>query len=191
MHEIEMKFKVDDEQQLVSKLEELQYKASVRRTEEDIYYSAPDRDFAKTDEALRFRNVFLVDERGAAFDQANILTYKGPKQGNKGKIRKEVEVPFYRFSEIETMKEMLDLLGYKKVLTVCKHRTFYYLTQSNLEVTLDTVAGLGTFVELEIRSENTETAMQQIEDLASKLGLDKEERRSYLELLLEKGKDVN
>jgi adenylate cyclase class 2 len=53
---------------------------------------------------------------------------------------------------------------------------------------LDDVERLGTFVELEIIAdeEHIERAKKQLERLAQELELSKPERRSYLELLLER-----
>ena len=51
--------------------------------EADHYFNAPDRDFARTDEAFRLRRI------GAA----NFVTYKGPKRDAQRKMRTEIEVP--------------------------------------------------------------------------------------------------
>jgi adenylate cyclase class 2 len=57
-----------------------------------------------------------------------------------------------------------------------------------VEVSLDVVEGLGTFVELELIADAQEMAAAKvcIAGLAAKLGLRETERRSYLELLLER-----
>src|SRR5439155_141896 len=51
--------------------------------ETDHYYNAPDRDFGRTDEALRLRRI--ADE--------NCLTYKGPRHPGPTKTRTEIELP--------------------------------------------------------------------------------------------------
>src|SRR5438270_12803454 len=68
MLEIEMKFPVADFAGIEQNLRHRQARPDQVREEEDHYFNAPDRDFARTDEALRLRCVGL----------ANVVTYKGP-----------------------------------------------------------------------------------------------------------------
>ena len=55
-----------------------------------------------------------------------------------------------------------------------------------IEVALDRVEGLGSFVELELIAEQAglESARQCVTSAAARLGLSETERRSYLEMLL-------
>ena len=59
----------------------------------------------------------------------------------------------------------------------------------SVEIALDSVTGLGSFVELEISTDEheIEPAKAAIASLAAELKLDRNERLSYLELLLAKG----
>src|SRR4051794_22841184 len=50
--------------------------------EADQYFNAPDRDFARTDEAFRLRRL----------GERNFFTYKGPKQPAAVKKRREIEI---------------------------------------------------------------------------------------------------
>lgn len=139
--------------------------------ERDLYFNHPSRDFAVTDEALRIR-------REAA---KNFLTYKGPKIGVRSKTRVEEEVEVRDF---ETMKAILVHLGFLEVLQVIKEREILRL--NDITICLDRLAGLGEFVELEILGEDRITAEKALFNLAEKIGLSRFERKSYLELLLEK-----
>ena len=58
----------------------------------------------------------------------------------------------------------------------------------HVEGAIDEVDGVGTFVELELIADeaNLEAAKQVIRELAAELDLGPTERRSYLEMLLEK-----
>jgi adenylate cyclase, class 2 len=58
-----------------------------------------------------------------------------------------------------------------------------------VEASLDEVERLGTFAELEliVEPDGVEAAKQCIASLAKELGLEGSERRSYLELLMERG----
>ncbi len=74
---------------------------------------------------------------------------------------------------------------------VHKHRTTFHLDWEGrtVEVAADSVAGLGSFLELETIASDTgwEAARDSLLRLAAKLNLQNAERRSYLQLLLERG----
>src|SRR5947208_7755395 len=80
--EIEMKFPVDEFGPVEQKLLAWQARRDQAIDEADHYFNAPDRDFARTDEALRLRRI----------GSHNIITYKGPKQAGPAKTRTEIEV---------------------------------------------------------------------------------------------------
>jgi len=69
-------------------------------------------------------------------------------------------------------------------MVVRKHRKTFDL--DGIEVSLDDIEGLGTFVELEVRDMDMEEGRGLLRDAMARLGLEGSERRSYLELLLEK-----
>lgn len=179
MTEVEMKFLVVDPEATRRHLENLGYQAQFTQHEHDTYYNAPDRDFAKTDEAFRVRQVH---------DQTT-LTYKGPKQGDQGKIRTELEVALATgHHPAAVLQQMLANLGYRRTLVVNKKRTYYRdLTQeSDIVISWDEVERLGTFLEIEamVGDGDRQETLSRIQAIARGLGLDKDERRSYLELLL-------
>jgi len=82
MLEIEMKFAIADFGAIEQQLEQWGARAGAPLDEADHYFNAPDRDFAKTDEAFRLRRI----------GTNNRITYKGPKQGGPAKTRTEVEL---------------------------------------------------------------------------------------------------
>jgi adenylate cyclase class 2 len=149
------------------------------QTEIDHYFNAPDRDFARTDEAFRLRRV----------GEANYLTYKGPKHAGPVKIRTELEIPLRDGDEAaDQMRQLLTHLGYRFVAIVRKQRRMYPLERGgfSLTVCLDEVEHLGRFAEVEIVAvdEQKEAARAVLQEAAASLGLTKLERRSYLNLLL-------
>jgi adenylate cyclase class 2 len=75
-----------------------------------------------------------------------------------------------------------------EVLTVSKVRGKYYV-EKGIIIALDEVEGLGSFIEIEAMTERHEDVPQLIDKLRAiltELGVERFERRSYLELLLEK-----
>jgi adenylate cyclase class 2 len=179
MLEIEMKFPIANIAKLESKLSNLPVQESESVSEADHYFNAPDRDFARTDEALRLRRI----------GEKNHITYKGPRTDRHTKTRKEIEVPLGD-GEVtaEGFMQILMHLGYRPVAVVRKQRRILRLPRDGfaVEICLDRVDELGDFVELEIvaAEEKLEAAKATLLGLAAELGLSQPERRSYLELLL-------
>lgn len=174
MIEIEIKARADHDA-LKNRLK--QEGASLEKTVEqtDIYFNAPDRDFGKTDEALRLRN-----EGDQIF-----LTYKGKKLDPLSKTRKEVDVEVADFAKME---ELISCLRYRETLRVHKIRDLYNI--DGALVCLDNVDGLGEFVELETLAVDEGSIPQRRDFLIGtlrRLGVTGELiRESYLEMLLAK-----
>ena len=183
MLEIEQKFAFADFAAIEKRLSEWQARRGEEHIEADHYFNAPDRDFARTDEAFRLRRI------GAS----NFLTYKGPKHAGAVKVRTELEIPLRDGDEAAAqMQQLLVHLGYRAVAVVRKHRHHYHLERDGfaLIVCLDEVEQLGRFAEVEIVApeERREAAESVLADTAAALGLTNVERRSYLELVLQKDK---
>jgi adenylate cyclase class 2 len=181
MLEVEMKFMEVAFAHLEKQLAEAGAKKGGERDERDQYFNAPDRDFAQTDEALRLRRI----------GDANFVTYKGPKRDAHTKTRTEIEVSLGAGERTaEDFASLLQHLGYRSVAVVRKHRRLFHLQRESfsVEVSLDVVEGLGRFAELEIQApeEKLNEARSVLLELAQSFGLSKQERRSYLELLLAK-----
>ncbi|RLM94479.1 class IV adenylate cyclase [Halobellus sp. Atlit-38R] len=170
-----------------------------RVTQVDTYYDAPHRDFAETDEALRLRRETREsdvegeldrrsDDDPAQADQGAAttkLTYKGPLVDADSKTREEHETGV---DDGDTAEAIFDGLGFEPAAVVEKHRTFYEL--DGYTVTLDQVAGLGEFVEVEAEAEASDDVANVREgafDVLRTLGLDPTDqiRTSYLGMLLE------
>jgi adenylate cyclase, class 2 len=87
----------------------------------------------------------------------------------------------------------LEVLGFCAVMEVRKTRTpgVIQWQGADIEIALDSVAGLGAFIELEILSpaEELDATKQRLASLAARLGLSQSERRGYLDLLLAKQAD--
>jgi len=184
MLEIEVKFRVDDFAALEARLKEWQAEACAERQDADAYFQAPHRDFAKTDEAFRLRRI----------GSASFITYKGPKIDAATKTRLEIEVPLAEgVQPAEDFEKLVHALGFRPVAIVRKQRRVFELARDGfeLEICLDQVEQVGHYVELEIVAEPN--LLDQAKDVllktAAELGLAETERRSYLELLLERTKN--
>jgi len=150
--------------------------------QEDVYYDAPDRNFAETDEALRIRTETTPETADTR------LTYKGPLVEQESKTRAEAETSV---ADPEELRAILSGLGYDPAATVRKDRERYSF--EGCTVTLDTVAGLGEFVEVETETggeadgeESVEAARERAVARMRDLNLDPDDqiRTSYLGLLL-------
>ena len=195
MIEVEIKVKIADPNLLRKKFKNLNgvYKLSLHH--EDVYFNMPKglRDFKKTDEALRLRKSIEFNRDNTTNIQKinHFITYKGKKIDKTTKTREEIEV---KIDEIEDMKNLLKILGFREVFTVIKERELYDFTfqDTRIEALIDYLPILKQyFIEVEILAEsinNVETAKEILFQFLEDFGIKKEEsiRTSYLELVMNK-----
>jgi len=184
VYEVELKFRVADTAAVERRLADLGPPFAAAEEQVDRYFAHPARDFAATDEALRLRRV----------GDHVAVTWKGPRLDATTKTRREIELPVGLADGVEVIArwtELLEALGFRRVREVAKRRRIAVVRRDGreIEVALDHVAGLGDFLEIEMRSaeEGLDAARRHIEALARELGCGTPERRSYLELLLAAG----
>ena len=181
MIEVETKLKIDGIEHIEERVKELMGDYQGEKTEIDLYFDHPDIQILSGGGALRVR-----DSNGKYR-----LTYKGPKKDDETTSREEIEIG------IESAREMikiLDELGFYEICEVKKLRKTYLL--NDLIITLDNVADLGEFIEVEGKASNDrefEEKKGEIFKLLKKLGLSTEEisQRSYLEMLLREKKGLS
>jgi adenylate cyclase class 2 len=179
-YEVEQKYRVRQMVALRTRLEAMGAEFHPGKDQVDRYFAHPSRDFAATDEAFRLRRDGTV----------NRITYKGPRLDTATKTRREIELSLPVGQDyLEEFSQLLRALGFQSVTEVKKHRTSCDIAwrERVVEVSLDEVTDVGSFVELELVSDEgqIEEAQQIIGSLAAELDLDETVRRSYLELLLE------
>ena len=177
--EVELKVPVESLSEVEGRLVAMGAAKLFEERQVDVYLQHPCRDFASTDEALRLR---LVGGRCT-------LTYKGPKLSSTCKARREVEV---EVSSYEGALSILEALGFRRVASIVKDRRAYSI--DGLAVYLDSVDGLGCFVEVEApRGLSINEAESRVRGLAERLGLPLERAttKSYLELALEKAEGLD
>jgi len=174
----------------------------VRRVRQvDTYYDAPHRDFAETDEALRIRRETVADGTNGSDGERRVdddgvdaaahgspdtetrITYKGPLVETESKTREEFETAV---ADGDAAESILGGLGFSPAATVEKDREFFSV--DGYTVTLDDVARVGEFVEVEreVAEAGIETAREGAHAVLRELGFDPDEqiRTSYLGLLL-------
>lgn len=180
MYEVERKVKAEHDP-LRRRLETVGAAHTATLTQEDTYYNAPDRDFARTDEALRIRR-----EHDAQRETAHVVvTYKGPLVDTQSKTRKEAETTV---DDGDAMAAVLHGLGYEPAATVTKRREQY--EYQDCFITLDRVTGIGEFIEVEYAEPVSEaeipTARERVTTCLQALDVDstKSIQQSYLELVL-------
>ena len=184
--EVEQKYVVSDEAALRTRLAEAGYVLTGRETNSDIYFQHPCRDLRESGEAFRLRTT----------DSGCCVTYKGQRLPGAVKTRPEIELHIDAQQQSSWL-ELLQCLGFVPLPEVRKQRaTFDHPAGAAatdepklpIQVTLDHVDQLGTFAELESLASSADQlpqASQQICQLASLLGLDSVQPKSYLTLMLE------
>lgn len=180
-YEVEQKYPIQDRDEVERRLAAMAGRFSEPIEQVDRYFAHPARDFAATDEALRIRRI--GDE--------NYITYKGPKLDAVTKTRREIELPLASGTQAaEDFSELLYALGFRRVAEVRKLRRSARFTRGGFEVeaVLDEVDRLGHFVELELSAddERLDAARRCLHAISEELALGAPQRRSYLELLLER-----
>lgn len=177
--EVEQKYRVADHRSSMEILLGLGGKFVGEERQEDTYFRHPCRDFRATDEALRIR----------AINDDAVVTYKGPRIPGPVKTRPETELPL----AVDTKEQWISIfvsLGFVVAAKIAKVRQVYSLSWSDLPFTIafDKVEGIGMFVEVETLVhdlEHREETQRKIQALASSLGLESVESRSYLGMHIE------
>ena len=123
------------------------------------------------------------------------MTYKGNKLDLSTKTREEIEVKVNNF---EKMIKILNVLGFQEVLTIQKERELYEITylDKKIDLLVDYIPKLqGFYMELEMivnSIEEIDDARDFLFDFLENLDISAKNsiRKSYLELIIEKEKDL-
>ncbi|MFA5022477.1 MAG: class IV adenylate cyclase [Patescibacteria group bacterium] len=173
--EIEVKLKVRSLAKIKQRLKLLKAKYLGLVWQVDTYYQVSKNYYLKGVPKLRIRE---ERNKGKAF-----LEYHEAVNNFKAK-EFETEV-----SNAKMAKIILEKFGYKPGLMVDKKREKYRLGRINID--LDSVKGLGSFVEIEIMNKNEKESLKEIYDFLPNLGLSKKDiiaGKSYLGLVWEKAR---
>ncbi|WP_323736783.1 class IV adenylate cyclase [Methanosphaera sp. ISO3-F5] len=179
MIEVEIKAKIEDNIVAYERIKEIGGIYSHSEKQHDIYFNGETRDFKKSDEALRIREIPDGED-----DIKRILTYKGPKLDTETKTREEIEVTV---DNTENLIEILVNIGYRPSAIVNKMRRIF--TYEDYTITVDKLNELGYFMEIEYvtnEDDDIDRIQDEIFSIFEKLGItDGFEKASYLELLEE------
>lgn len=162
-----MKLPLADRAGIEARLRALGGDPGAAQRQEDTFFAHASRDLAARDEALRLRRV------GPRLE----LTYKGPRLPGPDKARVEHNVQV-----ASDPTALLAALGFQASATLSKVRTPYRLL--GVEVAIDEVAGVGTYLEVEATGADREAASRLVEAALRHLGLAGAPREplSYIEL---------
>lgn len=136
--EIEAKLKVDSFEGVENRLIARGASFVSEMVQTDFYFDTADMGLTRTDQCLRLRVEATEQE------ERFVLTYKGPKQEDDFKKRKEVNLDVNDPAAVESL---LEGLGYRRTLAFDKRRREWKLDECL--VALDTLPLIGTFVEIE------------------------------------------
>lgn len=182
MLEIEVKIKLE-RSKAESVLQGLGFVQKDELYERDVYYNSEVKDLRGEDKALRIRET----RNRITGETAVLMTYKGPKIDDSTMTREETEFPLPSF---EKGDRLLQGLGFIPAGIVEKERKCY--RKENVECCLDTVTGLGEYMEIEIMAEKEDdypSAVERIDELLAVVGITRADtiRTSYLTMLERKG----
>lgn len=154
----------------IKKLEKFGFELQSKLSEIDTYYSRPDVDFMQTVECLRIRQRDGFAE----------LTYKPATTAathtkNNVIIKPETNLPIQP-EDAATAKQLLANLGMVQLVEVNKYRRSFQSSDfPQATVAIDEIKDAGTFVEVEVLSDDENSALAMISDIETKLGLDSAE----------------
>ncbi len=181
MFEVELKYPVTSHDRIRQQLLTMESTQTGISKHCDEYFNQTLLDFAGNDIALRIRSA----------EDSHTLTYKGPNLDSRAKVREEIEIQLGT-EDKDKFRDILLGMGFHSVLCVQKQRDSMALhwKDDDVVVCLDTIEGIGSFVELELvvkSKEQVGSAKATLESLAKTLGITSEPTTvSYLEMLLER-----
>ena len=154
-------------EELIEQLQNIGFELKGNLREIDTYYSRPDVDFMQTVECLRIRQRDSFAE----------VTYKPATTAathteNNVIIKPETNLPIQP-EDAATAKQLLTNLGIVQLVEVNKcRRSFQSSDFPQATVAIDEIKDAGTFVEVEVLSDDETSALIMISEIETKLGLD-------------------
>lgn len=155
-----------DVEELIRRLQNLNFELQSNLHEIDTYYSRPDVDFMQTVECLRIRQ-----HDGFAEVTYKPATTTATHTKNDVIIKPETNLPIQP-GDAMTAKQLLTNLGMVRLVEVNKYRrSFQSPDFPQATVAIDEIKDAGTFVEVEVLSDDETSALAMISDIETRLGL--------------------
>ena len=159
-----------DAKELIKQLRELGFELKSNLREIDTYYSRPDVDFMQTVECLRIRQ-----RDGFAEVTYKPATTAATHTKNNVIIKPETNLPIQP-EDVMTAKQLLTNLGMVRLVEVNKYRRSFQSSDfPQATVAIDEIKDAGTFVEVEVLSDDETSALAMTSDIETKLGLESAE----------------
>lgn len=171
----------DDYSDLLNKIKQEDFILKENVTEEDTYY---------TDKELKFIDERICLRTRKINDDFLELTYK-PKSDDKTEKygKKEVNIELNP-NDYEDTKYVIKELGYIEYVSFKKYRKTYFKKENNAEynIMIDTIDGIGNFVELEIlvnSERQKEEFHDELDDFVKRMNCDnlKEKEKPYRDIV--------
>ena len=154
-------------EELIGRLQNIGFELKSNLREIDTYYSRPDVDFMQTVECLRIRQRDSFAE----------VTYKPATTAathaeNNVIIKPETNLPIQP-EDAAIAKQLLTNLDMTQLVEVNKYRRSFQSSDfPQATVAIDEIKDAGTFVEVEVLSDDEASALMTISNIETKLGLD-------------------
>lgn len=159
-----------DAKKLIKQLQDLGFELQSNLREIDTYYSRSDVDFMQTVECLRIRQ-----RDGFAEVTYKPATTTATHTANDVIIKPETNLPIQP-GDAAIAKQLLTNLGMVRLVEVDKYRrSFQSPDFPQATVAIDEIKDAGTFVEVEVLSDDETSALAMISDIETKLGLESAE----------------
>ena len=154
----------------IKKLEKFGFELQSKLSEIDTYYSRPDVDFMQTVECLRIRQ-----RDGFAEVTYKPATTTATHTKNDVIIKPETNLPIQP-GDAAIAKQLLANLGMTQLVEVNKYRRSFQSSDfPQATVAIDEIKDAGTFVEVEVLSDDETGALAMISEIETKLGLESTE----------------
>ena len=171
-----------DAKELIKQLQDLGFELQSNLREIDTYYSRPDVDFMQTVECLRIRQ-----RDGFAEVTYKPATTTATHTANDVIIKPETNLPIQP-GDAAIAKRLLANLGIVQLVEVNKYRRSFQSSDfPQATVAIDEIKDAGTFVEVEVLSDDETSALAMISEIETKLGFESAEviTRPYRNICIE------
>lgn len=166
--EIEVKARVRDPQQVMTKLKELGITFSDPTTQSDVTFV--DSDYGAYQDFHPGKNILRIRKQGGQC----LFTVKQPQKNELDNIEHETEI----LNPVE-FREALLLMGYREAVKI--HKTRRKAKFQDLEICLDEVSGLGTYIEVEkiTEIESADQVQAELFSFLEKLGVSASDQETH------------